>query len=389
MQTATGLPSGTFAQGAFYEPLIITGEGGLKPVPWLARSWKWSNGNKTLTLDIAKGAKWSDGKPLTALDVVYSLTAGNQNKIMDRVGLTGADNNIASIRAKGAATVVITLKTPDSQFISAILNRQFVVPQHIWSKVVDPATLTNPNPVGSGPFNKITRFTTQDYVLQQEPALLAAGHAEDAVHRARPGRLERRGPGSRSRTGTPTGRTTSPRTSRSAYQAKDPAALTTSRTRRRACRSRSSSTRPSTRTACVGFRKALSLGDQPQRTSRSSASTATPRRSDALGIELALSEVGHDPAVKTQAKQMATYDPAAAKKPSRTPASPTRAARSIDPKGNQGRASRSTSSRGWSDWVASNCRSSPRTCSRSGSTRAWSWSPTGAPGGRTPIEQGS
>ena len=27
------LPSGAVVQGAFYEPLIITGEGGLKPVP--------------------------------------------------------------------------------------------------------------------------------------------------------------------------------------------------------------------------------------------------------------------------------------------------------------------------------------------------------------------
>src|SRR3954471_1723904 len=58
--TATGLPSGSFVQGAFYEPLVITGEGGLKPVPWLARSWTWSNGNKTLTLALAKGVKWSD-----------------------------------------------------------------------------------------------------------------------------------------------------------------------------------------------------------------------------------------------------------------------------------------------------------------------------------------
>src|SRR5947209_9677058 len=68
--TATGLPSGTFVQGAMYEPLVITGEGGLKPVPWLARSWKWSNHNKTLTLKIATGVKWSDGTPLTANDVV-------------------------------------------------------------------------------------------------------------------------------------------------------------------------------------------------------------------------------------------------------------------------------------------------------------------------------
>src|SRR5690349_1066158 len=131
--TATGLPSGSFVQGAFYEPLVITPEGGLKPVPWLARKWTWSRGNKTLTLSLAHGVKWSDGQALTSTDVVYSLTAGRQDKIMDRIGLTGADNNIASIRARGAYTVVLNLKTPDSQFISSILNRQFVVPKHIWS----------------------------------------------------------------------------------------------------------------------------------------------------------------------------------------------------------------------------------------------------------------
>src|SRR6266702_2054716 len=113
--TATGQPSGAFVQGAFYEPLIITGEGGLKPVPWLARSWKWSNGNKTLTLNLARGVKWSDGKSLNAADVVYSITAGRQDKLMDRVGLVGAGNNIASVKAKGAYKVVIGLKTPDSQ----------------------------------------------------------------------------------------------------------------------------------------------------------------------------------------------------------------------------------------------------------------------------------
>ena len=93
--TSTGLPSGSFVQGAFYEPLIVTGEGGLKPVPWLARSWKWSNGAKTLTLNLAKGVKWSDGKPLTSSDVVYSITAGRQDKLMDRVGFVGAGNEIS------------------------------------------------------------------------------------------------------------------------------------------------------------------------------------------------------------------------------------------------------------------------------------------------------
>jgi ABC-type transport system substrate-binding protein len=65
--------------------------------------------------------------------------------------------------------VLITLKTPDTQFISAILNRAFIIPKHIWSKVGNPATFTNSNPVGSGPFNKLGRFTTQDYVLNKNP----------------------------------------------------------------------------------------------------------------------------------------------------------------------------------------------------------------------------
>jgi peptide/nickel transport system substrate-binding protein len=167
--TATGLPSGQFVQGSFFEPLTITPLGGLPTRPWLAHSWKWSRGGKTLTLSLVRNAKWSDGQALTSADVVYSLTAGRQDKIMDRIGLTGADNNIASIKAKGKYGVVINLKTPDSQFISSTLNRQFVVPKHIWSKIHDVANFTNPNPVASGPYNVIKRFTSQDYVLGKNP----------------------------------------------------------------------------------------------------------------------------------------------------------------------------------------------------------------------------
>ena len=167
--TATGLPSGSFVQGAFYEPLIVTAEGGLKPVPWLARSWKWSNGNKTLTLNLARNAKWSDGQKLTSSDVVYSFLAGRQDKLMDRVGLTGAGNEIVSVKARGPYKVIIKLKAPDSQFIAATMNRVFVVPRHVWSKINNVATFNNTRPVGSGPFNVISRFTSQDYVLNKNP----------------------------------------------------------------------------------------------------------------------------------------------------------------------------------------------------------------------------
>src|SRR5512133_3233486 len=118
-----GLPSNAFVQGAMYEPLIVVPAGGAKTIPWLARSWKWTNHNKTLTLHIATNAKWSDGKALTAADVAYSLTAGRQDATMDRIGRVGKDNNVASSAAEGAHTVVIKLKATDSQFIPATLNR--------------------------------------------------------------------------------------------------------------------------------------------------------------------------------------------------------------------------------------------------------------------------
>jgi peptide/nickel transport system substrate-binding protein len=174
--TATGLPSGAFVRGAFYEPLIISSvAGGGHTYPWLARSWKWSNGNKTLTLNLVKNAKWSDGQPLTSADVAYSLTAGQQDKTMDMVGYASPDTNIKSVKTSGPYKVLINLKTVDSQFIAANLNLQFVVPKHIWSKVADPATFTNPDPVGSGPFNVISRFTAQDYVFNKNPHYWLAG----------------------------------------------------------------------------------------------------------------------------------------------------------------------------------------------------------------------
>ena len=174
--TATSLPSGAFVRGAMYEPLIITTvAGGGHTYPWLAQSWTWSNGNKTLTLNIRQGVKWSDGQPLTAADVVYSLTAGKQNPAMDMIAYTAPDSNILSITQKGQYQVVINLKTVDSTFIAVTLNRQFIVPKHIWSKVKDPSTFTNPHPVSTGPFNQVAQFTSQVYVLGKNPGYWMAG----------------------------------------------------------------------------------------------------------------------------------------------------------------------------------------------------------------------
>jgi peptide/nickel transport system substrate-binding protein len=351
-----GLPTNALAQGAFYEPLIATSAGGVHTVPWLARSWKWSNGNRTLTLNLAKNAKWSDGKALTSTDVVYSLTAGKQDKAMDRIGLVGPGNNVASIRARGPYTVLITLKTPDSQFIGGVLNRQFVVPKHIWSKVTDAANFANPNPVGSGPFDVISRLTTQDYVLNKNPhywqpnlpkipcleyvqassndaalALIQSGQV-DWTHNFVPN-VEK------------------------AYEAKDPKHYHAFYSNRDYPISLvfDDTQYPY---SLVAFRKAVSLAiDRTTVWKLGEYGYETP--ANALGLSGPVGGSGlfpdwvTDPTVTKLANQMATYNPSAAKALLTANGFTYKGSTLIDPQGNPVKLDIHVIS-GWSDWVASN-----------------------------------
>jgi peptide/nickel transport system substrate-binding protein len=348
--TATGLPSGSFVQGAFYEPLIVTAEGGLKPVPWLARSWRWSNGNRTLSLDLAKGVKWSDGKALTSADVVYSLTAGNQDKALDRIGLTGADNNIVSISAKGRYGVAIKLKSPDSQFIAATLNRQFIVPKHVWSKVADPTQYTNSHPVGSGPFDVIKRFTTQDYVFGANPhywkknaprigcleyvqassndaalALIVSGQV-DWTHNFVPNVQK-------------------------AYVAKDPKHFHAFYATTAYPISLVLDTTQYPYSLPV-FRKALSLAIDRRSVSKLGEYGYAPP-TDALGLSGLFPKWITDASVKAKAKSMAAFNTAAAKKLLTDNGFTYKGNTLVDPKGKNVNLDIHVIS-GWSDWVASN-----------------------------------
>jgi peptide/nickel transport system substrate-binding protein len=171
-----GLPSSSFVRGGMYEPLVITTPaGGGRQYKWLAESYAWSKDGKTLTLNIRRGVKWTDGKPLTAADVVYSLTAGKQDPTMDILGTTREGTNIAAVQQKGTYKVLIKLKSRDSEFVSVNLNGIFVVPKHVFSKVPDINKFLNPNPVGSGPFVRVSRFNAQDYVLEKNPSYWLEG----------------------------------------------------------------------------------------------------------------------------------------------------------------------------------------------------------------------
>src|SRR6516162_1385395 len=74
----------SFSLGNVYEPLVfINALHSGQATPWLATSWAWGNGNKTLTFTIRNGVKFSNGDPLTAADVAYTFNLLKAHKTMD------------------------------------------------------------------------------------------------------------------------------------------------------------------------------------------------------------------------------------------------------------------------------------------------------------------
>jgi peptide/nickel transport system substrate-binding protein len=342
--------NGNIMKGAIYEPLLVTTvAGGGHVYPWLASSWKWSNANKTLTLQIVKNAKWSDGQPLTPADVVYSLTAGKQDKVMDIIGITREGTNIVSVKRSGPNGVAINLKTPDSQFIAAQLNLQLVVPQHVWSKVKKVATFTNPKPVGSGPFNQIGRLTNQDIVFNKNPSYWVSGapkipcleYQETASNDAALLAIQS-GKVDWTHNFVPN--------VESAYEAKDPAHYHAFY---------STTAYPISLTfddtqypfSLVPLRQAMSLAINRSDVSKLGEYGYAPP-TDAIGLNGIFPQWVTDPTIKAQAQAMATYNPDAAKKLLTDNGFTYSGSKLIDPKGNPVAFDIHVIS-GWSDWVAS------------------------------------
>ena len=66
----------------------------------------------------------------------------------------------------------------------AHIGHQLIVPEHIFSKVEQPETFSNPNPVGTGPFTEILKFDQQVWDLGRNPfywqegkPMVAHGHS--------------------------------------------------------------------------------------------------------------------------------------------------------------------------------------------------------------------
>jgi len=162
LSTSTGYVVQAIA--LYNEPLMIfnTLNPQQKPFMELATGYSWSADGKTLTLNTRPNVQWNDGKPFSAADVAFTF-----NMIRTTKGLTTDGTPVpVSATAPDANTAVLKFSQPEFANLF-LIGHTFIVPEHIWSKV-NPATFTDPNPVGTGPF-MLDKFTPQGFTLKQNP----------------------------------------------------------------------------------------------------------------------------------------------------------------------------------------------------------------------------
>jgi len=161
--------------GPVYEPLMFvdTLQNG-KISPWLATSYAWSNGNKTVTFTIRSGVKWSDGKPFSAADVVYTFNLLKKYPALD---LNAVWSVLSSVTQKGSDQVVMNFKTAAVPYFYYIADQVPIVPEHIWSAIKNPVTYNDADPIGTGAYTvkckpeQITFMANKHYWQPGEPKL--------------------------------------------------------------------------------------------------------------------------------------------------------------------------------------------------------------------------
>jgi peptide/nickel transport system substrate-binding protein len=157
-----------------YEPLLQFDL--LKPgttYPWLATSYAWSNGGKTITFQIRSGVKYSNGTPFTAADVAWEF---NLEKKFPTTNVWGLPITSAS---SSGSTAVINFSAAAYSLLYYIAGETYMVDPSVYGKAANPFTYPDPNPIGTGPY-VLSTFSSSGITLTRNPHYWQAGEPKVA-----------------------------------------------------------------------------------------------------------------------------------------------------------------------------------------------------------------
>lgn len=139
--------------------------------PWLATAFRWSNGGKSITFNLRPNVAWSDGHSFTSADVAFTFNLIKKNPALNINGI-----DFSTVSAPDPHTVVFTFDRPEYAELY-YLSSQVIVPQHVWAGIHNPATYTDPQPIGTGPY-LVKSFSPQTILLARNSRFWMPGKPE-------------------------------------------------------------------------------------------------------------------------------------------------------------------------------------------------------------------
>lgn len=132
----------------------------LKVVPGLATSWSWSDGGKTLTMNLREGVTFHDGEKFDAVAAKYNLDRARTLKGSLR---KSEISSIESVEVTGPMQIALHLKTPDAALLMQLTDRAGAMMAPEAAKKADFAA----HPVCSGPYKFESRISQDRIVLSR------------------------------------------------------------------------------------------------------------------------------------------------------------------------------------------------------------------------------
>lgn len=131
---------------------LVRHDSALRPLPYLARRWRWARDRRAVTFTLEPGLRWHDGMPTTARDVAFTLDAARDPATASP---RAADLEwLSGVEVLDDTTITFVARRPLAG-LPSVLGELPIVPAHRLAAVRREDFRRHPfatAPLGNGPF---------------------------------------------------------------------------------------------------------------------------------------------------------------------------------------------------------------------------------------------